>query len=109
MVLLLGVPYTTLTELIGTQPTHILLESSSQDKKNYAIQISCRRRIQSALQKVEYVAILFLVICLNSVLSKQRILWYIEAANYLVKREVSLMPRCLLCPGFNGTFFVEST
>ena len=27
---------------------------------------------------------------------------YVEAANYLVKREVSLMPRRLLCPGFNG-------
>ncbi len=36
MVLLLGVPYTTLTELIGTQPTHLSLESSSQeDEKDY--------------------------------------------------------------------------
>ncbi len=27
---------------------------------------------------------------------------YIEGANYLRNQEVSLMPRRLLCPGFNG-------
>ncbi len=29
---------------------------------------------------------------------------YIEGANYLGKREVSLMPRRLLCPNFYGSF-----
>jgi hypothetical protein len=29
---------------------------------------------------------------------------YIEVANYLRKREVSLMPWHLLCPGINGIY-----
>ena len=38
VVLLLGaLPYATLTELLGTQPTHISLEPSSQEEKDYAI------------------------------------------------------------------------